>query len=98
MKYGVQILPIYIWRMEPHAITITYRSWRYFATPKSFGNVRYTANRNACQIHLGESFFHTATTHHSERRQQTMSEKIVQLHEEVIKGQLEELVHSKFCN
>ena len=26
------------------------------------------------------------TTHHSERRQQTMSEKIVQLNEEIIKG------------
>ena len=32
------------------------------------------------------------TTHHSERRQQTMSEKIVQLNEEIIKGQLKELV------
>ena len=30
--------------------------------------------------------------HHSERRQQTMSEKIVQLNEEVIKGQIKELV------
>ena len=30
--------------------------------------------------------------HHSERRQQTMSEKIVQLNEEVIKGWLKELV------
>ena len=32
------------------------------------------------------------TTHHSERRQQTMSKKIVQLNEEIIKGQLKELV------
>ena len=31
-------------------------------------------------------------THHSERRQQIMSEKIVQLNEDVIKGQLKELV------
>ena len=31
-------------------------------------------------------------TDHSKRRQQTMSEKIVQLNEEVIKGQLKELV------
>ena len=30
--------------------------------------------------------------HHSERRKQTMSEKIVQLNEEVIKGQIKELV------
>src|SRR5574344_2990760 len=30
--------------------------------------------------------------HHSERRQQTMSEKIVQFNEEVIKGQIKELV------
>ena len=31
--------------------------------------------------------------HHSERRQQTMSVKIVQLTEEVIKGQIKDLVH-----
>ena len=31
-------------------------------------------------------------THHSERKQQTISEKIVQLNEEVIKGQIKELV------
>ena len=31
-------------------------------------------------------------THHSERRQQTMSEKIVQFNEEIIKGQIKELV------
>lgn len=35
---------------------------------------------------------HRDTTHHSERRQQTMSEKIVQLNEDVIKGQIKELV------
>ena len=31
---------------------------------------------------------------HSERRQQTMSEKIVQFNEKVIKGQIKELVRS----
>ena len=44
----------------------------------------------ACRLWVNE-----VTTQTFERRQQTISEKIVQLNEEVIKGQIRELVRGK---
>lgn len=41
-------------------IQLTNHGRRYFASPKSFSDVFDSPNRNACQIHLDEGFFHAA--------------------------------------
>jgi len=34
--------------------------WRYLAAPQSLGNVLYTPDGYACQVHLNECFFYAA--------------------------------------